>query len=446
MYIVFSNATAAATTSQEGTSKTTQVGMIISICITLTVIAAIIITVLVLIYRQKRGGRLIQQESVYYGNSDVFRSMERNGYKSSEKAKDDDKPEPQLPQKEDPIYINVQSSWIQLLVRKGIKVAVWLHSRKHCSAGFVFKFNYPGMELPDSRMKGIWHEKTGRDRRIYDEDSTNIADSFKDRTRLIGRLSEKNCSLEIDDVKDHDNGPFCFRIEIPDKDKFSFVEQCVNIIMKPEPEKPHLDNEESLTEGTAAIFKCSVKHTCPTHHPTIEWSRKDVKTHLSYKDQGHGVWEVESLLTFTATEKDDHTNITCTVTYYGDVKKTAVTSNIYVRHQENYFHIIIPVAAVIGTIVGIGCFFVIRGYNCATVSTLKLKASGDDHGKTLTCTSQTTEGEDSEHITLKVKKGENYFVIIPVAAVLGTIILFGTACYFVIKRYKILSRLNRMSR
>lgn len=38
-----------------------------------------------------------------------------------------------------------------------------------------------------------------------------------------------------------------------------------------------------------------------------------------------------------------------------------------------------------------------------TVSTLKLKASRDDHGKTLTCTAQTTEGETSDHVTLKVK-------------------------------------------
>ncbi|XP_053363516.1 myelin-associated glycoprotein-like, partial [Clarias gariepinus] len=197
------------------------------------------------------------------------------------------------------------------------------------------KFNYPGTELPSSRLKGIWHEKSGKKRRIYDEDSLNIADSFKDRTKLIGRLSEKNCSLEIDDVKDHDNGPFCFRIEIPGRDKFSFVEQCVDIIMKSEPDKPHLDKEESFVEGTPAIFKCSVKHTCPTHQPTIEWSRKDVKTRSSYRDQGHGAWEVESLLTFTTTEQDDHTNITCTVTYYGD-RKTAVTSKIYVKRKTTY--------------------------------------------------------------------------------------------------------------
>ncbi|KAF5900621.1 sialic acid-binding Ig-like lectin 14, partial [Clarias magur] len=191
------------------------------------------------------------------------------------------------------------------------------------------KFSHPGNQLPDSRLKGIWHKQPDKGHRIYDEDSFLIQDSFKRRTKLIGRLSEKNCSLEIIDVKDTENGPFCFRAEIPNG-KFSFVEKCVIINMKPEPDKPRLDKEEYLVEGTAAIFKCSVKHTCPTHHPTIEWSHKGDKNILSYKEQGHGVWEVESLLSFTATRKDDHTSITCTVTFHGNIK-SAATSQIYIK-------------------------------------------------------------------------------------------------------------------
>lgn len=96
------------------------------------------------------------------------------------------------------------------------------------------KFNYPGKPLPDARVRGIWHVSSNRQHRVYDEDPTQIADSFKDRTRLIGRLGEKNCSLEINQVKDHDNGPFCFRAEIPNQDKYSFLEKCVTVNMKRE--------------------------------------------------------------------------------------------------------------------------------------------------------------------------------------------------------------------
>ncbi|XP_053543163.1 sialoadhesin isoform X1 [Ictalurus punctatus] len=225
------------------------------------------------------------------------------------------------------------------------------------------KFSYPGTRFSDSRIKGIWHKQTDRNDRIYDEDHHLIGDNFKGRTKLIGRLSEKNCSLEIDDVKDHDDGPFCFRTELPADQKFSFVEKCVTITMKPEPDQPKVEHDESFTDGAIAIFKCYVRHTCPTHHPTIEWSRQEPKPRLSYKDNGYGVWEVESLLSFTAKEEDDHADITCTVTFHGN-KKSAVTKKIFIKRKQNIFHIIIPVAAVLGTIVVFGttCFFVTKRY------------------------------------------------------------------------------------
>lgn len=45
----------------------------------------------------------------------------------------------------------------------------------------------------------------------------------------------------------------------------------------------------------------------------------------------------------------------------------------------------------------------VSSHSWQTVSTLKLNVSRDDHGKTLTCTAQTTKGDISDHVTLKVK-------------------------------------------
>lgn len=99
-------------------------------------------------------------------------------------------------------------------------------------------FSHPREQLPSSRLRGIWHHQTQRDQRIYHQDETNILASFRDRTRLLGNLGQRNCSLEITQIKDYDNGPFCFRIELApteddtsSRDKFSFVEDCVNLKM-----------------------------------------------------------------------------------------------------------------------------------------------------------------------------------------------------------------------
>lgn len=92
-------------------------------------------------------------------------------------------------------------------------------------------FQYPGTVQPSARTRGIWHNKDKWDDYVYYEDVTRILDNFKGRTKLVGRLGDLNCSLEIDDVKGHDNGPFCFRVELQtsDKNKYSFVENCVHV-------------------------------------------------------------------------------------------------------------------------------------------------------------------------------------------------------------------------
>lgn len=94
-------------------------------------------------------------------------------------------------------------------------------------------FKYPGAVQPSSRKSGIWHTEKDWNYFIYHEDEKQIADNFKERTRLVGRLGDLNCSLEIDDVRNHDNGPFCFRVvlQTSDKDKYSFVKNCVTLDM-----------------------------------------------------------------------------------------------------------------------------------------------------------------------------------------------------------------------
>uniref|UniRef100_A0A3B4CWW7 Ig-like domain-containing protein n=1 Tax=Pygocentrus nattereri TaxID=42514 RepID=A0A3B4CWW7_PYGNA len=195
------------------------------------------------------------------------------------------------------------------------------------------KLQYPGKQLPDSRIRGIWHQQAKHDQRIYHEDSTEIADSFKGRTRLLGHLGEKNCTLEIDEVKNHDNGPFCFRAEIPSIDKYSFVESCVALSMMSAPEKPKLEQMKTLEDGVPATFKCSIRHTCPSHPPTITWSRSNSEATLSNRDILHGNWEVESLLIFIPTEKFDFTDLNCTVSFHGGLQ-SSVSSLIHVKRKS----------------------------------------------------------------------------------------------------------------
>ncbi|XP_039475363.1 sialic acid-binding Ig-like lectin 12 [Oreochromis aureus] len=231
-------------------------------------------------------------------------------------------------------------------------------------------FSHTGGNLPSSRLRAMWHEKDDKKRNIYHEDYTLIKDNFKDRTQLVGRLGQNNCTLEITGVKDHDNGPFCFRVELvrtenndPTKDKFPFVEDCVELKMLTEPPKPTVIKPKTATQGEPYTVICSVIHTCPTHVPKLTWNHDSTNIIVHHKDIKHGNWEMQSILTFIPEEKDDNREIICTAEFNGGLKSSE-TFTLHVKRIENYNHIIIPAVVGIGTalLFGIFCIFMAKKY------------------------------------------------------------------------------------
>eukprot|EP00064_Thunnus_orientalis_P016177 superscaffoldBa00003149_g16240 len=115
--------------------------------------------------------------------------------------------------------------------------------------------------LPHSRLRGIWHRPASRDDCIYHEDKTRIVENFRGRTELLGNLGDGNCTLLMTEIKDHDDGPFCFRIELVPTgtqtskiDKFSFVEDCVRFKMISKENYNHIIIPAVVGIGTAVIF------------------------------------------------------------------------------------------------------------------------------------------------------------------------------------------------
>ncbi|XP_053183195.1 myelin-associated glycoprotein-like [Scomber japonicus] len=226
--------------------------------------------------------------------------------------------------------------------------------------------------LSHSRLRGIWHLSTGRDQRIYHEDKTMILENFRGRTKLLGNLGQGNCALEMIEIKDHDNGPFCFRVEIVTGTSehlklkcflaFSFFDSCVNFTMITEPPKPTLIPPKTAIQGHPYTITCSVIHTCPSHIPQLTWSRGTAEEILEVHREIHqGTWESQSNLTFITEEKDNHTDITCTAEFFGGRTSTEKLT-LHVKHEiENHNHIIIPVVVGISTTVIFGglCFFIL---------------------------------------------------------------------------------------
>uniref|UniRef100_I3JMC5 Ig-like domain-containing protein n=1 Tax=Oreochromis niloticus TaxID=8128 RepID=I3JMC5_ORENI len=235
-------------------------------------------------------------------------------------------------------------------------------------------FSHTGGNLPMSRLRAMWEYKDKtpdtKGNNIFHSDATLIKDNFKDRTKMLGELGQNNCTLEITEVKDHDNGPFCFRVELvrtenndPTKDMFSFVDNCVELNMLTQPPKPAVIQPKTATQGEPYTVICSVIHTCPTHVPKLTWNLDSTNIIVHHKDIKHGNREIQSILTFTPEEKDDNREITCTAEFNGGLKSSE-TFTLHVKRVENYNHIIIPSVVGIGTTVAfvLVCIFMTKKY------------------------------------------------------------------------------------
>ncbi|XP_027868672.1 sialic acid-binding Ig-like lectin 13 isoform X1 [Xiphophorus couchianus] len=232
-------------------------------------------------------------------------------------------------------------------------------------------FTYPGSFLSTSRLRGIWHRKDKWNEIFYHEDTTSVLDNFKGRTKMLGNLGQNNCTLEIVQVKNHDIGPFCFRIEFVKKDtnqptteKFSFVEECAEIKMLEEPPQPELIQSNTAVQGKPYAVTCSVRHTCPSHVPVFTWSRGSEDDIIQIqKPIVSGIWETQSIMVFIPGENDDHTEITCSATFNGG-RRSSTSIKLNVKRTGNIYHLIIPVAVAIGTAVifGVFCIAVMKKY------------------------------------------------------------------------------------
>ncbi|XP_065136625.1 uncharacterized protein [Paramisgurnus dabryanus] len=183
-----------------------------------------------------------------------------------------------------------------------------------------------------AQLRARWVSKKGY---MYHTGPSRILDNFKGRTRLLGNPDAQNCTVEIDDVKPHDNGPFCFQAE-NEEVEYKFNDSCVFILIRVQPDNPVVSSlPENIEPGTRVTIKCSVKHTCPSHPPGITWSIPTARETVSHRSMSGGVWETVSTVTFIPTGYEEIDEIVCNAKYWGDkVKMVNGSTELSVRRIQ----------------------------------------------------------------------------------------------------------------
>ncbi|XP_068069742.2 uncharacterized protein [Danio rerio] len=205
-----------------------------------------------------------------------------------------------------------------------------------------------------TRLRVRWVNKKGG--YMYHTDPVDVLDNFKGRTKLLGDPDEQNCTLEMDDVRTHDNGPFCFQAE-KEKEKYSFNNSCVFIIMRKTPDTPVISPlPNDIEPGTAVTVKCSVKHTCSSHPPEIIWSVPTVRETISHNPMDEGVWETVSTVNFIPTGYEEEDKIVCNAKFWGGKTQSNSSAPLSVKRVRGIKSKIIVLYAIAPSLVFILIF------------------------------------------------------------------------------------------
>ncbi|XP_075183291.1 B-cell receptor CD22-like [Anomaloglossus baeobatrachus] len=165
----------------------------------------------------------------------------------------------------------------------------------------------------------VWYLYNTRDypEILNTKDSSTVMEEYKDRTSQVA--GNNSCTLRIDPVRRRDDRVYYPGITedktINAYDKHSgyvllSVTDSVNV---------QLSGYELLTLGVSATIRCTVKHTCRSSPPSLQWN-KPGQTKSQSVELSEGTWREESELTYIPSHADNGTNIQCTAIYPNELK------------------------------------------------------------------------------------------------------------------------------
>uniref|UniRef100_A0AAZ1XL51 Ig-like domain-containing protein n=1 Tax=Oreochromis aureus TaxID=47969 RepID=A0AAZ1XL51_OREAU len=180
---------------------------------------------------------------------------------------------------------------------------------------------------------------------FHTNNSIKVQSGFKGRVSFLEHdLSQNNCSIFINKLKQSDSGSYHLRVigELNGKpDGFSFSPR-VTVYVKGLKLKPTV-MIPTLTEGQQATLTCTAPGLCSGSVPQITWTWRGAGGTESYITGNSTDFKTENLtaftqrhistLTFNPSAKHHNTNVTCMISFTGETI-TEETSTLNVNYLK----------------------------------------------------------------------------------------------------------------
>ncbi|XP_078511597.1 sialic acid-binding Ig-like lectin 8 [Lissotriton helveticus] len=145
-----------------------------------------------------------------------------------------------------------------------------------------------------------------------------IREETKGRFRLVGNVTQSDCSLRIDDVRRSDGGSYYFRYEHGGYSSigYSYAQFPVRLTVVGLRDQPEISLPQGVMEGETVTVECTAPGRCSGTAPKITWSAESQFVyHQSSRntDDSDGTRTYRSTITFTASRDQNNKRLTCSV-------------------------------------------------------------------------------------------------------------------------------------
>ncbi|XP_027867682.1 myelin-associated glycoprotein isoform X1 [Xiphophorus couchianus] len=136
-------------------------------------------------------------------------------------------------------------------------------------------FMYPSGIRPARGVHGIWYFGQPYPQLfppvVFKSLTDVVHESYKGRTKLLGDLNQRNCTLLIGNVGTEHSGRYYFRADIGGANKYSYPDYAELKVL----DQPNIDIPEEIVSDESLELTCYAPDNCPDMTPEIQWMYTD---------------------------------------------------------------------------------------------------------------------------------------------------------------------------
>ncbi|XP_043852546.1 myelin-associated glycoprotein isoform X2 [Dromiciops gliroides] len=211
--------------------------------------------------------------------------------------------------------------WIMIAASRGGQWGAWMPSSisafERTCVSIPCRFDFPD-ELRPAVVHGVWYFNSPYPKNyppvVFKSRTHVVHESFQGRSRLLGDLGLRNCTLQLTNLSPELGGKYYFRADLGGYNQYTFSEHSTLDIIN----APSIVVPPEIVAGTEVEISCMVPDNCLELHPTLSWLGHDdlgAPAVLGRMREDGGTWVQASLLHFVPTREANGHRLGCQVTF-----------------------------------------------------------------------------------------------------------------------------------